>query len=418
MGDMNNNHHEPRAHFGAPFEVRSFRFQWPADLAASWAIEMEVLILGWYVLVTSDSVMWLVGFGALLYIGTLASPLLGVLADRLGHRVMLCCTRGIYAALSLCVVALAQADALTPAWVLAVSCVTGLIRPSDLMIRYALIAQSMPPAHLMGALGVSRATSDSARIAGALTGAGAVAQWGMTWAYAVVTALYLISVLLSWHVAPSVRHPSSSRGSAWVTPFIELRLAVVYALTKPALLGTWLLAFLVNMLAFPFFLGLLPYIAKEVYQVDQTGLGWMGASFAAGALMGSLCLGSNRISWPAGRLMLTSALIWFAMVMLFGQLSNIHGAMILLVVCGLVQSACLTPMAALMLRDCDVQYHGRVMGLRILAVLGLPLGLMLSGAVVRSWGLPLTSLIFGLTGMGFTALLAWHWRAHLWRTPK
>src|SRR5262245_38522752 len=35
----------------APFGVRSFRFQWPADLAASWAFEMEGIILGWYVLV-------------------------------------------------------------------------------------------------------------------------------------------------------------------------------------------------------------------------------------------------------------------------------------------------------------------------------------------------------------------------------
>ena len=35
----------------APFSVRSFRFQWPADLATSWSFEMETLILGWYVLV-------------------------------------------------------------------------------------------------------------------------------------------------------------------------------------------------------------------------------------------------------------------------------------------------------------------------------------------------------------------------------
>jgi hypothetical protein len=33
--------------------VRSFRFQWPADLLTSWAFEMEALILGWYVLVTT-----------------------------------------------------------------------------------------------------------------------------------------------------------------------------------------------------------------------------------------------------------------------------------------------------------------------------------------------------------------------------
>lgn len=36
----------------APFRTRkSFRYQWPADLGTAWALEMETLILGWYVLV-------------------------------------------------------------------------------------------------------------------------------------------------------------------------------------------------------------------------------------------------------------------------------------------------------------------------------------------------------------------------------
>jgi hypothetical protein len=34
----------------APFETRSFRYQWPADLCTAWALEMETLILGQRVL--------------------------------------------------------------------------------------------------------------------------------------------------------------------------------------------------------------------------------------------------------------------------------------------------------------------------------------------------------------------------------
>jgi hypothetical protein len=52
----------------APFSVRSFRFQWPADLAASWAFEMETLILGWYVLTATGSVQSLVVFGSLAWL--------------------------------------------------------------------------------------------------------------------------------------------------------------------------------------------------------------------------------------------------------------------------------------------------------------------------------------------------------------
>ena len=81
----------------APFQVRSFRFQWPADLLTSWAFEMETLILGWYVLVETGSVLWLTVFGALGYGGTLLAPMLGVTSDRIGHRTVLCAMRAIYA---------------------------------------------------------------------------------------------------------------------------------------------------------------------------------------------------------------------------------------------------------------------------------------------------------------------------------
>ena len=37
----------------------------------AWALEMETLILGWYVLVQTGSVVWLTGFAALQFIGTL-----------------------------------------------------------------------------------------------------------------------------------------------------------------------------------------------------------------------------------------------------------------------------------------------------------------------------------------------------------
>jgi hypothetical protein len=84
----------------APFAQRSFRFQWPADLATSWAFEMEALILGWYVLSTTGSVQQLVIFGALAWLGSLFSPFFGLAGDRIGIRVLLCATRGAYALLA------------------------------------------------------------------------------------------------------------------------------------------------------------------------------------------------------------------------------------------------------------------------------------------------------------------------------
>ena len=70
----------------APFRVRSFRFQFSADLLISWGIEMENLVLGWFVLVETGSVLLLRLFWALQYVGTLLAPLFGMAGDRLGHR--------------------------------------------------------------------------------------------------------------------------------------------------------------------------------------------------------------------------------------------------------------------------------------------------------------------------------------------
>src|SRR5579859_6031739 len=91
----------------APFQVRSFRFQFPADLATSWGIEMENLVLGWYILVETGSVFALTLFWALLYLGTLLAPIFGMMGDRFGHRRVLCAMRAAYAVLGISVTALA-----------------------------------------------------------------------------------------------------------------------------------------------------------------------------------------------------------------------------------------------------------------------------------------------------------------------
>ena len=146
----------------APFQVRSFRFQWPADLLTSWAFEMETLVLGWYVLVETGSVLWLTVFGALGYGGTLLAPMLGVASDRIGHRTVLCAMRAIYTTIAASLMVLAFADALTPLLVCALAALTGLVRPSDLGLRGVLIAETMPMDRLRAAMGISRTTSDSA----------------------------------------------------------------------------------------------------------------------------------------------------------------------------------------------------------------------------------------------------------------
>jgi MFS family permease len=397
----------------APFGVRSFRFQWPADLATSWAFEMEVLILGWYVLATTGSVQQLVVFGALAWLGALFSPFFGVLGDRLGHRTLLCVTRGVYALLAALLTALTMSGALAPWHVFAIAAVAGLMKPSDMVMRHALVGQTIRPDMLLGALAISRTTSDTARVAGAIAGTGGVALIGMGPAYAVVTAMYVAAFFLSLGVAGSQpRHATPRAGDAH--PIAGLTQAFVYVWHKPELLGAFSVAFLVNLLAFPFFLGLLPYVAKDVYAIGQSGLGYLAAAFAAGALAGSLVVGANRLPLRAGRAMLLGAAAWFVAILLFGQTHTLTPGLALLFIAGFVQSFCLTPLAAVMLRASDDEMRGRVMGMRILAVWGLPLGLLAAGPIIARFGFAATSVLYAGLGLAATFAIGYGWRRALW----
>jgi predicted MFS family arabinose efflux permease len=395
--------------------VRSFRFQWPADLATSWAFEMEALILGWYVLATTGSVRHLVILGALAWLGSLFSPFFGVAGDRIGFRALLCATRAAYAALAAVLTVLTLSDTLEPWHVFAISAIAGLMRPSDTVMRYALVGQTMRPGTLMGALGISRTTSDAARVAGALAGTGGVALIGMGPAYLVVTVMYLTAFLLSLGVAgASPRAPQGKVDVAAVKAVAGLKQAVHYVWSKPDLLGAFSMAFLVNLLAFPFFLGLLPYVAKDVYGIGQSGLGYLAGAFASGALAGSLLVGANRLPLLAGRVMLWSAAAWFVAILLFGQTRSIGVGLVLLFGSGFVQSFCLTPLAAVMLRSSSDEMRGRVMGMRMLAIWGLPLGLLAAGPIIARFGYPASTLVYAGIGLAATIAIGYRWRRALW----
>ena len=180
----------------APFRIRSYRFQWPSDLLTSWAFEVETLVLGWYIMVETGSVLLLTVLASLQYVGTLVAPVVGMIGDRMGHRDLLAVMRFAYTALAGTIMTLALTGHLAPVNVMIIVAIMGLIRPSDLGVRGALLADIMPPEQLVGAISLARTTQDSARIAGALTGAGLFAALGIGYVYVGIAGFYFIAAIL------------------------------------------------------------------------------------------------------------------------------------------------------------------------------------------------------------------------------
>jgi MFS family permease len=384
---------------------------------------METVILGWYVMVQTGSVLLLTTFGSLLLLGTLASPMFGVLGDRLGFRVMLSTMRATYATLSALVLLLALTDTLTPAWVLVVAALVGLVRPNDQVMRNALIGETIPPPHLMSAVGLSRVTMDSARIFGALGGAALSTVLGLGPTYVLVTIFYVASFALTFGVArrPATPDPaqtwrgaSSSVAVASPSRGRDLLDGLLYVLRLPALHAMMWLAFLVNLTAYPVSSGILPYVARNIYLVDATGLGWLAASFASGSLVGSVITVLTGGPRRPERSMLIYTALWYLALLAFGNLKSINTGLPALLLAGFVQSVAMIAMTANLLSASDERFRGRVMGVRTLAIYGMPLGLMGAGVLIERIGYAPTVNAFTAVGLFFTLFIGVKWRASLW----
>jgi MFS family permease len=291
-----------------------------------------------------------------------------------------------------------------------IAVIAGLIRPSDLAMRSALVADTMPPDRFVSAMGASRTTAHSARTVGSLAGASLFAVVGLGRAYAAISAFYFVGFLLTLGVAasPNVVH-LAQRNSLWR----DLREGLAYLWDTPSSQAALWLAFLVNLTAFPMTSGLLPYVARDIYHVDQTGLGYLISSFAFGALMGSILISiAGRAIRPA-RMMIMFAIAWYLMLLVFVRMRDPMSGSLALVCAGLAQSLSLVPMSALLLHGAGA-YRGRVMGMRMLAIYGLPIGLLGAGALIDRIGFTPTATLYCILGIALTLLIAIRWRAALW----
>lgn len=374
---------------------------------------MEGVILGWFVLVSTGSVLALAVFGSLQFLGTLISPLFGMAGDRIGNRNVLLLMRAGYLVLAACLTALFLSGLAAPVPVFILATLMGVIRPSDITMRNLLVGETMPAEYLMRAMGVSRTTADSARIVGALSGAGLVSALGSGLAYVAVCGVYALCLALTFGVGIR-RLRILGDGEVVPSALSALRQGFAYVWSTPVVRAVMLLAFLVNFAAYPLTGSLLAHVAKDIYRMDQTGLGWLIASFAGGALTGSILVSLYGAHIRPARSMIVCTLVWLSLNLVFSWLTTPLLGEIVLFCAGLFQSFCMIPMSVILLRVTNPALRGCVMGVRMLAVYGMPLGLLLSGPLVEWAGFAATGTFYSAVGIVFTLAIALWWRADLW----
>ena len=219
-------------------------------------------------------------------------------------------------------------------------------------------------------------------------------------AYMAIVSLYVVATLLTLCVvAPSKPHPADAAadGALRRSPLRDLKEGVVYVWTTPRMRAAVWIAFLANLTAYPLSNGLLPYIAREIYGTNQTGLGYLSASFAVGSLVGSILLsviGGVRVA----RLMIAATILWYAALLVFAQVQTELAAIACLGLAGFAQSLTMISIAVILMRTASEHFRGRVMGVRMLAIYSLPLGLLAAGSLIEAIGFAATATLYAGRG--------------------
>src|SRR6202012_2595219 len=99
------------------------------------------------------------------------------------------------------------------------------------------------------------------------------------------------------------------------------------------------------------------------------------------------------------------------MLLVFSQMQIIPVAMACLTLAGIVQSMSMIAIAVILMQSAGERFRGRVMGVRMLTIYGLPIGLMAAGSLIDLIGFAATVMLYVSVGFAALIAIALHWRA-------
>ena len=397
--------------FGSAFRGRDFRYLWLSDSVVSCAEQMEFLVLAWFILQETDSPFLLGLYAALRFTGTLLSPLYGIVVDKYRRERLLRLVRFGFTLSAVAILVLITADIFDVWHVFLLVGIVGMARAFDTVTRQTVIPDIVPREGIMNAVALTRSGRDIMQIIGPMVGGVLLARYGMGWSYVAIVAMYLLGVALAFRLQVP-NQPVATRSS--VSVISNLRQALSYVRTSEVVLGLLLLAFLVNLSGFPLNNGLLPVYAKDVLGAGAEGLGQLLGAYSAGSMVGSVTIAAlPRLRRP-GVVMTLAGIAWHSAILALALIAWFGPATGVLALAGLAQSFTMVTMSMLLLSVTSPEIRGRVMGLRSLAVYGLPLGLLGSGFLAGILGAPLALALNGLVGIVFGLAIAVATRG-IWR---
>ena len=382
--------------------VRDFRRLWAGNLAASFAMNMQMLARGWLVYDLTDSALDLAWVMMSFTVPQILLSLWGgVAADRWPRRGILVAGQLLNAVATLAMALIILAEAVTFWHFIWFGAFNGGVLAVSIPARNAYMADLVAPRPFITAMALSTSGMNLARILAPMVGGLliAVLAAGDTTSYFGVGVVYLVIVGLYFAAAGATYLVSATGpvrvGSADGRQLDDMIEGVRYVFANPPVLALLLLSVV------PFLFGwtlntLIPAFNKDVLGGGPDDLGFLLSAMGVGAIVGSLMLAAAGDFRRKGAWVIGTCFAWAAAVVAFAASDTFLLAAAAVAAYGWLSSVNMALNRGLVSTVVEPHMRGRVLSVDMMAHGLMPLGIIPISLIAEAAGIAVALAASGL----------------------
>ena len=376
---------------GAALLSRDFRILWLGAFTSTIGTWMQKIAQSWLVLSLTGSA-WYLGLDS--FLGELPILLFtlvgGVIADRHNRRLLLISSQVVQLSSAALLALLVWFDVVRIWHVLLLSCLSGFAQAFGGPAYQSLVPSLVPKKDLPNAIALNSIQFNLSRVIGPALAGIAVASVGLAACFGLnaLSFLAVIAALTALHV-PHVRPVGS------MAMLTEMKGGLRYVRDDRTLVSLIIVASASTFLGLPM-QTFLPVLAQQVFGQGVDTYSRMMSFSGAGAVAGALAVAWLGRFHGMGKVLLGLQATFSLLVIAVAWSRSIHLTYLLLFAAGvstIITSSLVTSLVQLVAPDA---MRGRVMSIYMVAFRGgMPLGSLVSGALIARIGLPIVLTVNG-----------------------
>lgn len=400
---------------------RDFRLLWFGNIAATFAMQMQMVARGWLIYDMTASPMALTWVMLSFMLPSVLFSLVGgVIADRLRKRSIMI-VAGLMNTLATALLAAIVYSGNVAFWdFIYFGVFNGTVLALSMPARASVTPEIVGREQVVNAMALQSATFNLARIVGPTVAGGLIALFaagdtssaeGVGIVFFAVGGLYLASVLCTalLHYQGKPHHEGKSPVEDVIEGFRFMR-------EDRIVLGLLIMGFVPMTFGFSVTF-LMPAFNADVIHGGPETLGLLMTGAGVGALGGSLLLARAGDIGRKGRVIFYAGYLWALFVGAFALSSNLTAALIFGASTGLVGAVMGSLNMSLVQIALPDQIRGRVMSIMMMATGFMPIGIMPVSAVAEQYGIDLALLLAAVL-LGVSLLIIRLWIPQLVRIDR